>query len=100
MTSTASHSKEPSDTRVLPEKPWNAVLEQVTRIFEHSSYSELKRLSCQFHEGVLTLRGRLPCYYLKQIAQTLATGVAGVEELDNRIEIGDGNREKKDSTVS
>jgi hypothetical protein len=34
----------------------------------NSPYLELRRVSCEFHEGVLTLRGNVPRYYLKQIA--------------------------------
>lgn len=44
-------------------------------------------LFCEFHEGVLTLRGRLPSYYLKQLAQTVVATVDGVTQVDNRIDV-------------
>ena len=44
-------------------------------------------ISCNFHEGVLTLRGCVPSYYLKQIAQTVVMQLDGVEQVDNRIEV-------------
>jgi hypothetical protein len=34
-------------------------------------YAELRRVRCEHHEGVLTLRGTVPSYYLKQIAQSV-----------------------------
>jgi len=32
---------------------------------QSSSYPELRRLDCTFAEGVLTVRGQLPSFYLK-----------------------------------
>jgi osmotically-inducible protein OsmY len=44
-------------------------------------------VSCSYHEGVLILHGIVPTYYLKQVAQTTAMGIDGVEQVDNRIEV-------------
>lgn len=44
-------------------------------------------VSCEYHEGVLLLRGRVPTYYLKQIAQAFVASVPGVEQVDNRIQV-------------
>jgi osmotically-inducible protein OsmY len=52
-----------------------------------SSFLALRNVSCEYHEGVMTLRGRLPTYYLKQIAQELVAEVEGVEKVFNRIEV-------------
>jgi osmotically-inducible protein OsmY len=52
-----------------------------------SAYLALQRVCCEFRAGVLTLRGRLPSYYLKQVAQMLVATVEGVEQIDNRIEV-------------
>jgi osmotically-inducible protein OsmY len=52
-----------------------------------SSYVGLRKVRCDFHEGVLTLRGRVPSFYTKQLAQSLAACVPGVEEVVNRIEV-------------
>ena len=51
-----------------------------------SSYREVRGVTCEFHEGVLTLRGHLPSFYLKQVAQSLVYGIDGVEEINNRLE--------------
>jgi len=55
-----------------------------------NAYLALKNISCEFHEGVLTLRGCLPSYYLKQVAQAAVVGVEGVFRIDNRIEVVSG----------
>ncbi len=52
-----------------------------------SSYCELRRVRCDFHEGVLTLRGRLPSYYLKQIAQTVVREIDEVDIVVNQVEV-------------
>jgi osmotically-inducible protein OsmY len=59
-----------------------------------SAYPELRSLRCNFHEGVLTLRGKVSRFYATQLAQALAARVPGVEEVDNRIEV------KEDSEVN
>ena len=52
-----------------------------------SGYLQLHLVSCEFHEGVLTLRGRVSSFYLKQVAQTLIRGLDGVGEINNRLEV-------------
>lgn len=52
-----------------------------------SAYRALHFVSCEFHEGVLSLRGRVPSYYLKQVAQTLICQVEGVGQVNNRLEV-------------
>ena len=53
-----------------------------------SPYLALKHVSCDCQGGVLVLRGRLPTYFLKQIAQeVVAHQFDKVERLENRIEV-------------
>ena len=52
-----------------------------------SRYPELYRVRCEFLEGVLTLRGRVSNYYMKQLAQNLAGKTEGVAEIDNRLDV-------------
>jgi osmotically-inducible protein OsmY len=52
-----------------------------------SPYGELNSVSCHFHEGVLTLRGAVRSYYLKQVAQTLVRSIEGVEQICNRLHV-------------
>lgn len=52
-----------------------------------SWYHELHVIACEVHEGVLTLRGRVSTYYMKQIAQTLIRGLDCVGEINNRLEV-------------
>lgn len=38
-------------------------------------------------DGILTLQGRLPSFYLKQVLQTLLRNVDGVTRIDNRVDV-------------
>jgi hypothetical protein len=52
-----------------------------------SAYPELHLICCDYHEGVLTLNGKVSSFYAFQMAQALATRVPGVEVVVNRIEV-------------
>jgi osmotically-inducible protein OsmY len=52
-----------------------------------SGYLALRRIDCQCEGGVLSLRGRVPSQYLKQVAQAIAAAVEGVHRVDNQIEV-------------
>ena len=73
-------SQTPALHRHAPSRHGEAVLRS-------SSYLALRRLSCDYHEGVLTIRGRVPTFYLKQVAQSLLGKLEGVEEINNLVEV-------------
>lgn len=52
-----------------------------------STFVALRRLTCDVHEGMLTLRGRLPNFYTKQVALSLVADIEGVEEITDRVEV-------------
>ena len=62
-----------------------SVLDDVNRRLRESSYYYLRTIQCAYDEGVLTLRGIVPSYYLKQTAQTLAEKADGVEQVVNLV---------------
>jgi hypothetical protein len=65
-----------------------------------SGYHELHLIACDFHESVLTLRGRVPTFCLKQVAQTLFGELEGVGEINNRLEVvAPRNSSPEDRTV-
>ncbi|NUQ62395.1 MAG: BON domain-containing protein [Pirellulales bacterium] len=44
-------------------------------------------VSCESRDGTLILSGRVPTYYLKQLAQAAVSGIEGVEQIDNRLDV-------------
>ena len=63
------------------------IVEAVECCIRKSGYPSLVNVRFDYHEGVLVLRGELPSYYLKQVAQTAVSQVDGVQQVDNRIEV-------------
>ncbi|HZW30609.1 MAG TPA: BON domain-containing protein [Isosphaeraceae bacterium] len=60
---------------------------QVEERLRQGPYLALRDVSCLARDGVIYLHGCLPSYHLKQIAQELAAGAAGVGRVVNRIEV-------------
>ena len=54
---------------------------------QHSPYRAIRRVSCRFEEGVLTLVGQVPTFHHKQLAQTAVAGLRGVHHVDNQVEV-------------
>jgi osmotically-inducible protein OsmY len=79
-------------TAVLDQpNPFAALFQEIAEIAQQvlrrSSYFELHDVACDFSGGVLTLRGRVPSYHLKQLAQASVANVPGVVEVHNRVEV-------------
>ena len=85
MLAVPSTGTKPDTQRPDPPASPQAVAERGLR---SGPYPALKKLSCDYRGGVLVLRGCLPRYYLKQIAQeVVAHQVQGVGRLDNQIQV-------------
>lgn len=59
----------------------------VVRAIAASGRIASKRLEVTSSQGVVMLRGRVPSYYHKQVAQALALSVIGACQLVNDIEV-------------
>jgi hypothetical protein len=58
------------------------------RLQENCPYAFYFRcISVQFRDGVLTLRGRVPTFYLKQMLQTWLRNLDGVQRIDNQVDV-------------
>ena len=60
---------------------------QGSAALQDSGYFALRRVSCQVHRGCVTLAGRVPTYFLKQLAQTLVQRHLQPQQLLNEIEV-------------
>lgn len=65
------------------------VCKNVRELFVHSTYMPLKWVSCDGESGKIVLSGEVPTQFLKQIAQSLALQVPGVQGVENRIRVVD-----------
>lgn len=52
-----------------------------------SSHLFLRHVRCGYDDGRLQLEGKVPSFYLKQLAQSLVQGIPGVRRIDNRLTV-------------
>jgi osmotically-inducible protein OsmY len=69
----------------LPEA--KKIAETAKRRILHRPHLTQQRLWCEFNEGQLYLRGQVPSFYLKQLAQEAVVGIEGVRQVVNDIEV-------------
>jgi osmotically-inducible protein OsmY len=67
--------------------PQPGLKELAERSLRRNPYLALKNVSCDSRDGVLVLRGYLPTYYLKQVAQEAVAHLEGMEAIDNQIQV-------------
>ena len=58
------------------------------RLAEKCTYAFcFNQVTFSYSQGILTLEGRLPSFYLKQVLQTLLRDLDGVTRIDNRVDV-------------
>jgi hypothetical protein len=57
------------------------------RQFRTSAYWSIRQIVCEIDREQIVLRGTVPSYYLKQVAQSLALKAIGVERVHSHIEV-------------
>jgi osmotically-inducible protein OsmY len=53
----------------------------------HQPHLRMQRIWCECDEGCLFLRGQVPSFYFKQLAQEAVVGMEGVRQVVNEIEV-------------
>ncbi len=74
-------------TPILNQGRRGAVLREVRRRLSDDSQWLARAVQFDFDGSSLVLRGIVPSFYMKQLAQTLLRGIEGVEAIVNRIEV-------------
>ena len=62
-------------------------LRQIRDSWAASGYRILEGVELDLDNGRLSLRGSVPSFYLKQLAQHTALNVPGVQEIDNQLHV-------------
>lgn len=57
------------------------------RCLGECGYPALRRVACEYRDGTITLRGRVPSYFLKQLAQSVVRHCAGVKRVENCLQV-------------
>ncbi|MCC7420456.1 MAG: BON domain-containing protein [Planctomycetaceae bacterium] len=64
--------------------PRPSVAERVRLTFRQSQHAALRDLATADHDGTIVVSGRVPTFYMKQLAQVVAKNVEGVRKVENR----------------
>ncbi len=80
---------EASQAAVVPsgKSTKDAVLREAKRRLGSLGYVELRRIECEYQDGLLILSGRVSSHYLKQLAQESLRSQPNVEMLMNKTEV-------------
>jgi len=57
----------------------------IARQFRMSPYVAIRHLDCEVEDGVAVIFGKVPTYYTKQVAITLAKSTEGVDAIEDHI---------------
>jgi hypothetical protein len=64
------------------------IQETVRRRIDGCSYKTIfSNVTCHCNDGQLTLRGRVPNFYLKQVLQELLRGIERVKQITNSVNV-------------
>lgn len=73
-----------SKLRTYPENQSNL---EVVSLLAATGYADLQNVHCVIQESRMILMGTVPSFYLKQVAQTVASKIDGVGQIENRLEV-------------
>jgi osmotically-inducible protein OsmY len=62
--------------------------ERVERALRATGYGPLRGIAVAVRARLVILSGQVPCYYLKQVAQTTALAVSGARQVCNDLDVG------------
>jgi osmotically-inducible protein OsmY len=67
---------------------FQGIAEAATECLQNSPYQAVRRVLCEeCDHGILSLRGRLPSFHQKQVAQETVARVKGVTQVINEVEV-------------
>ena len=69
----------------------SSVADLATIRLQASAYLSVRRLTCTYDEGLLVLRGSVPSFFHKQLAQQAVFGIKGVKQVLNEIDVPDNS---------
>jgi hypothetical protein len=89
----------PQATNVWPDQQanqavdgrWRA-LDDVRSCLESSNYVSIRKLDCQLEDDLLVIRGTVPSYYLKQLAQELVRRLGLPQRIVNLARVEDNGK--------
>lgn len=78
---------EPITSKIPQHHDSQAILAVVRDALHLTGYGELRRVQVDCDGDSVTISGRVPTYYLKQLAQHAALEVPGIERIHNELHV-------------
>jgi osmotically-inducible protein OsmY len=63
------------------------IQERTLGLLRSSGYGSLAKLDCQVADGVIVLAGRVPTFFLKQMAQTIVMRIQNARGIRNDVRV-------------
>jgi hypothetical protein len=76
-------------------RPVDSTSERALARLRESPYLALRHIKCECHAGLLTLRGRLPTFYTKQVMNALLKDVEGVRRINDCTQVAEHARARR-----
>lgn len=73
--------------QTVPSEPVRGLAGQIRRAFRAAGYPALRRIDVTLDYCGVLLRGTVPSYFVKQVAQELAMRAAGKDPVWNELEV-------------
>jgi osmotically-inducible protein OsmY len=65
----------------------STLAERAEKALRQRDFRFSRCVRCESHDGVLALHGRVPSYYLKQLAQATVAEIGEVERIENYLDV-------------
>jgi hypothetical protein len=76
----------PANQTLCPPSAEAAIVERARARLQADSH-RLNNVACDYHRGALRLRGEVPTFYLKQVAQTLLLSLSCGRPIRNELTV-------------
>lgn len=83
----ASWSSEPVTSTSQPLADLQAIQAGIQEALNRSGYGELRRVDLTCEGDTVTISGRVPTFYLKQLVQSIALSSPGVGRVNNELHV-------------
>jgi len=77
----------PTSVYPLESQVCDSVVQEITECLRAHAYREMRSLTVEHCDGVVTLRGEVTTYYYKQVAQESIRRIAGVTKTINLVDV-------------
>ena len=63
------------------------ICQQAARKLRSTGYAPVSKLGCEVQEGIVTIKGNVPTFHLRQVAHSAVGKVHGVRRVQDLVEV-------------